>query len=208
MEAAYAVCRRKFQWHENEYIQIRIGCLAADGEGYLLLERTELELVKAKVGDSLRVQTPSGSKETLTISGVVQDPGLAPSEQEQTAYGYVTPSTLEKLGEKNPLHILKIKVAHQEKDVKAIENTVSNLAAWLQKQGHAVEEIKIPPPGRHPHQNKMTAILIMMLIFSLMALVLSAILTATMIGGLLAQQVRQIGVMKAIGARTWQIARL
>jgi putative ABC transport system permease protein len=35
---------------------------------------------------------------------------------------------------------------------------------------------------------------------------LSAVLTATMIGGLLAQQIRQIGMMKAIGARSSQIA--
>jgi putative ABC transport system permease protein len=39
-------------------------------------------------------------------------------------------------------------------------------------------------------------------------LVLSAILTATMINGLLAQQIRQIGIMKAIGARTRQITGL
>jgi putative ABC transport system permease protein len=39
-------------------------------------------------------------------------------------------------------------------------------------------------------------------------LILSAILTATMIGGLLAQQVRQIGIMKAIGARSTQITSM
>jgi len=58
----------------------------------------------------------------------------------------------------------------------------------------------------HPHQTQMTAILVMLLLFSAMALILSAVLTATIIDGLLAQQVRQIGVMKAIGARSWQIA--
>ncbi|MEP6895901.1 MAG: FtsX-like permease family protein, partial [Chloroflexota bacterium] len=36
----------------------------------------------------------------------------------------------------------------------------------------------------------------------------SAILTATMIGGLLAQQIRQIGIMKAIGARSAQITSM
>ena len=38
-----------------------------------------------------------------------------------------------------------------------------------------------------------------------MALILSAILTATMINGLLAQQVRQIGIMKAIGGDNSQV---
>lgn len=175
-------------------------------KGSILLERTALSLVEAKIGDSLRIQSMNGPNQAVTISGTVHDPGLAPAWQEQTAYGYVTPSTLELLGETHSPPILKVLVQDQPLDRVAIESTVSELAGWLKQQGYTVEEIRIPPPGKHPHQSQMTAILFMLLIFSLMALVLSAILTATMIGGLLAQQVRQIGVMKAIGARTRQIA--
>jgi putative ABC transport system permease protein len=54
----------------------------------------------------------------------------------------------------------------------------------------------------------MTAILVMFLIFAVLALALSAILTASIIDGLLARQIRQIAVMKAIGARSRQIAGL
>lgn len=177
-------------------------------DGSILLEREALPLVNAKVGEKLRVQTPNGPKREVSISGLVHDPGLAPAGQEQTVYGYITPSTLVMLGETNTLHILKIIVKDQPFSIKAIESTVSELSGWLKQQGNTVKEIRIPPPGKHPHQNQMNSILVMMLIFSLLALTLSAILTATMIVGLLAQQVRQIGVMKAIGARSWQIAGL
>ncbi len=177
-------------------------------DGSILLERTALSLVDAKIGDSLRVQTPSGPRLAVTVSGTVHDPGLAPAWQEQTAYGYVTPSTLELLGETHSPPILKVLVQDQPLDRVMIESTVSELASWLKQQGYTVQEIRIPPSGKHPHESQMTAILIMLLIFSLMALGLSSILTATMIGGLLAQQVRQIGIMKAIGARTRQIAGL
>ncbi|TLN21542.1 ABC transporter permease, partial [bacterium] len=177
-------------------------------EGSILLEREAAPLVKAKVGDVLRVQTPNGPKRKVAISGLVHDPGLAPAWQEQTTYGYVTPSTLAWLGESSTLHLLKITVKDQPLNMTAIEKTAGDLVQWLKQQGRLVEEIRIPPPGKHPHENQMTAILVLLLIFSLMALGLSAILTATMIGGLLAQQVRQIGVMKAIGARTCQIAGL
>lgn len=177
-------------------------------DGSILLEREALPLVNAKVGESLRVQTPNGPKSKITLSGLVHDPGLAPAGQEQTVYGYITPSTLVLLGESSTLHILKIIVKDQPLNMKAIESTVSDLSGWIKQQGNTVKEIRIPPPGKHPHQNQMNSILVMMLIFSLLTLVLSAILTATMIGGLLAQQVRQIGVMKAIGARSIQIASL
>jgi putative ABC transport system permease protein len=52
----------------------------------------------------------------------------------------------------------------------------------------------------------MNAILTMLTGFSALALVLGAVLCATVIGAWLAQQVRQIAIMKAIGARTHQVA--
>jgi len=177
-------------------------------EQTILLERDALKLINAKIGDRIDVQTPNGEKQTIVISGTVHDAGLAPAWQGQELYGYVTPSTLASLGESDTLHIINIVVKDQPRNIAAIDSTVSDLAKWLKGQGRTVEEIRIPPPGMHPHQSQMDAVLVLLLVFSLMALVLSAILTAAMIGGLLAQQVRQIGIMKAIGARSSQITGL
>lgn len=176
--------------------------------GSILLEREVLPLINVKAGDSRMVQTPNGPRREVTIAGHVHDPGLAPAWQEQIVYGYITPSTLAWLGEGSTMHILKVTVKNQPLNVAAIERTVGDLAVWLKHQGYKVGEIRIPPPGKHPHQTQLMAILALLLVFSLLALLLGAILTATMIGGILAQQVRQIGVMKAIGARTRQIAGL
>ncbi|HZD59191.1 MAG TPA: FtsX-like permease family protein, partial [Anaerolineae bacterium] len=175
-------------------------------KGSMLLERNALKVINAKVGDVYGVKTPSGQKHEVRISGSVHDPGVAPSWQEQTAYGYITPSTVSWLGENSTLHILKVTIKDQPLNMMAIDHTVKDLAGWLKQKGHVIEEIRIPPPGRHPHQHLMETVLMMLIIFGLMALVLSAILTATMVRGLLAQQVRQIGIMKAIGARSRQIA--
>ncbi len=177
-------------------------------EQTILVEREVLPLINVKVGDVLTVQTPNGSKKQIVISGTVHDPSLAPAWQEQTVYGYITPATLKFLGESGALQILKVSVKGGPRDLAVIDSTVSDLTGWLKAQGRTVEEIRIPPPGRHPHQSQMTSILVLLLVFSLMALILSAILTATMISGLLAQQVRQIGIMKAIGARSSQITSL
>jgi putative ABC transport system permease protein len=172
------------------------------------LEREALTLLKMKIGDTLSVQTPNGTKQSIEISGTVHDPSLAPAWQEQTVYGYITPDTLKYLGESGTLQLLKVVVKDQPYDTATIDKTVGDLTTWLKSQGRTIEEIRIPPPGKHPHQSQMTSILMLLLVFSLMALVLSAILTATMIGGLLAQQIRQIGIMKAIGARSTQITSM
>ena len=174
----------------------------------ILVEREVLPMLKMNIGDAIAIQTSNGTKQEIKISGTVHDPALAPAWQEQTIYGYITPATLAMLGESETLYILKVTVSDEPYNLAAIDATVSELAVWLKAQGYVVHEIRIPPPGKHPHQSQMTSVLTLLLVFSLMALVLSAILTATMINGLLAQQIRQIGIMKAIGARTPQITGL
>lgn len=176
--------------------------------GSILVERTALPLTGSALGEPLRVQIGNHPQREVVISGLTHDPGLAPAWQEQTIYAYTTPATVALLQGDSPLSMLKITLQGNPSSVATVEEATSQVVAWLKTQGRAVGEIRVPPPGRHPHQGQMNAILLMFLLFSLMALLLSGVLTATLIGGMLAQQVRQLGMMKAIGARSRQIAAI
>lgn len=177
-------------------------------DGSLLLERDALRLIGATIGQRLAVSSGHGAPQALLVSGTVHDPSLPPASRGQTVYAYATPATVAALGLDGGLRQLKLTVSEQPMNVDAIEATVARLAVWLRQNGHAVERIRIPPPGEHPHQKVMSSILAMLLVFSGVALVLSAVLAATVVGGMLQQQRRQIGVMKTIGARRSQIAGL
>jgi putative ABC transport system permease protein len=177
-------------------------------QGSLLLEREALTLIGAKIGDRVPVKTHGGGTHEAPIAGTVHDPSLAPAWQEQIVYAYATPETVAALGDRAAMRTLKVLVKDRPYDAAAVDTTIASLATWLKQQGRTVEEIHVPPPGMHPHQSQMTAVVRMLLMFSVMALLLGAVLTATMIGGMLAQQSRQIGVMKAIGARRGQIASM
>ncbi len=171
----------------------------------ILLERTVLPLFGLKVGDLIAVKTPHGPRREIRVSGTVHDPGLAPAWQEQMGYGYVTLDTLAKLGEPAALDELKLSVGTRPLDQAFITRTTLAVVSWLQAQDRQVVEVQVPPPARHPHQGQMTALLTIFLVFGVFALALSAILVATVISALLAREVRQIGVMKAIGGSTMQI---
>ena len=173
--------------------------------GALLLERTALPLTRHAVGQNVRIETASGAALTLPIAGTVHDAGVAPAWQEQTVYGYIDRTLLQALGESDGLHILKVSF-RSGGDAAFIEKQARELAQWLGTEGHPVHEIRVPPPGRHPHQGQMNAVMSMLQIFGLLALVLGAVLAATTLSAILAQQTRQIAVMKAIGARAAQIA--
>ena len=183
--------------------------------GEILINRTSLDLLNLEVGDVVVVQAPNGTPTPLRISGVVYYPALAPSEQEQKAHGFITTASLPVLGVPVTLDALKIQVADQpgqtvpsrNRDVIVAE--ARDLAGWLQQTyGVDVHEIQVPTPYAHPHQAQMDSVLLGLLAFGVAGLLLSAILVATMLNGLFTQQIPQIGIMKAIGAKSSRVLQL
>jgi len=174
--------------------------------GTMLIDHMALSVVEARLGQSITVKAPHGVPTELRLSGVVWDSSMAPSVMEQTAWGYITPDTLKTLDGSDTLDELKILVADNPMDAAAIERTAKRLAAWLQAQGHPVHEIQVPPPGRHPHQGQMEGVMLMLNAFSLFALVLSGLLVGSSVASMMARQVREVGVMKTLGATSGQLA--
>jgi len=198
----------------DDFAELRLNVFRSEAgawpppDGTMLIERTAVPMLNAGLGQQVVVKTPNGPPREVPITGLVHDPGLAPAWQEREGYGYITRTTLALLGEAPVLGELRITVREHPLDPRAIESTSAELAKWLGEQGHPVHELRVPPPGQHPHQRQMTTILFLMLAFAIMALILSAILVATSLAAMLARQVREIGVMKTIGAQAGQIAGL
>ena len=174
--------------------------------GEILLERAALRLVDMKVGDTATVKIPDGEPVDLQMTGTVHAAGLAPAWMEGFAYGFITRETFASLGGEPYLDELKIAVTENPLDKTAIRSTAYEVKAWLEQNGQTVSRIEIPEPGKHPHATQMATLLFLLEAFGLLALGLSGVLTANMISALLAQQIRQIGVMKAVGGRARQVA--
>jgi putative ABC transport system permease protein len=176
--------------------------------GTMLVERSAFVVMQAKEGDELLVKTPHGEPVKLKLSGTVHDAGLAPAWQEQAGYGYVTLSTLHLLGETRGFDQFRILVSEQPYSRQHITNKAQEVAKYLTQAGYEVHEIQVPPPGKHPHQGQMNAVMSIFVVFSYLILMLGSILVAASMATLMTKQVRQIGVMKTIGANSFQIAAL
>ena len=103
---------------------------------------------------------------------------------------------------------IRLRVVDDPLDEGVIRAVVERVRARLVAGGHRVSWVNVPPPGRHPHADQMAAFLYLLGAFGLLGFVLSSVLVAGMIQGLLAEQVRQIGIMKALGATDAQVAGL
>jgi putative ABC transport system permease protein len=183
--------------------------------GEMLVDRSSLDLLNLEVGRDVVIQAPNGEPRSFRVAGVVYYPGLAPSFQEQKGHGFMSAASLPVLGEPLSLNALKIQVADRPgftvptRDRDAIAAAARDLARWLQqKYGVSVREIQVPTPYAHPHQRQADMLLMALLVFGSAGLLLSAILVATMLNAVFAQQIPQIGIMKAIGAQSSRIRQL
>ncbi|MGH8983090.1 MAG: FtsX-like permease family protein [Acidimicrobiia bacterium] len=168
-----------------------------------------------RAASAIAVETPSGESEQLRVAGAVYDPSLAPAETEQSGHGYLSTAALARPGEQAALDQLKIQVADEpgqatpSRDREAIVAVAGDLGQWLEREyGLAVREIQVPEPYAHPHEAISNALLSALLAGAGAALLLSTFLVANMLNGLFTQQIPQIGIMKAIGARSGRIGRL
>jgi putative ABC transport system permease protein len=85
---------------------------------------------------------------------------------------------------------------------------VEEVKLRVEKSGHTVWGYWLPTPGKHPADEIIQPIIILLGFLGVLALVLSGFLVVNTIAAILTQQVRHIGIMKAIGARRGQIVRL
>ena len=180
----------------------------------IFLGRDSLSLLGVAVGDTITLESPKGIPLSLRIADTVYDPSLSPSPQEQTARAYLSTASLGQAGAGALLDQLKMQVADPgrrtpTRDRDVVVRVAGNVGEWLQSEfGVAVREIQVPEPFAHPHQWQADALLLSLLAGGAAALVLSTILVANMLNSLFTQQIPQIGIMKAIGARSAAIARL
>jgi len=198
----------------KDYGQIRVSKLERQqgawppAAGEILIERDALQVARAKIGDTVEVKTVNGVEQPLFVSGSVHDVGQAQARMENIVYGYITLDTLKQLGEEPYLDRLNILVAENRFDQEHIRSVADQVKKLLESRGHAVRRVDLPQPGKHPHSDLMGLLLLAMSSFGLFVLTLSGILVVNLLTALMASQVRQIGVMKAIGATRNQIARI
>lgn len=173
--------------------------------GSMLIEGTAVGMLAAGPTGRVAVRTAAGEGGELTVAGLVHDPGLAPAWQERCGYGYITRATLAGLGPVPVRDELRVRFRADE-TLAVIDGHARALAAELERHGHPAHALKVPPPQRHPHQRQMEAVLLLLAVFGGLCLVLSAMAVAASMTASLARQRREIAVMKAVGARTGQIA--
>jgi len=211
---AGATSRRALLYALDDFTRTDIGRLHSETgswpprDGEIIIERSSLQFSGAAVGDSLLLGVADSTPRSLPVAGVVRDVGLAPGWMENLVYGFVTPATLAKLGAPADFNEVQFRVRDPNADRRAVRRVAQDVKALAEKQGRRVFNVDVPVPGEHIHAAQMDSLMLTQGAFGLLALLVCALLVVNLVAAMLAGQIREIGIMKSIGAGSAQIAQM
>jgi putative ABC transport system permease protein len=176
--------------------------------GEMLLERSSLTLADVAVGSDVQVQTVDGKLHRLHVVGLSHEVGASPAFYVGRLNGHVDFDTLADLGYDTTYDDLRIRVADPTLDRAGIGAAAEVVRTHLERAGVTVYSVYVPIPGQHPANDLLAGVFLVLGVLGLLALVASGFLVVNTVNAIIAQQTRQIGVMKAVGARNRQVAGL
>jgi putative ABC transport system permease protein len=173
-----------------------------------LIERASLAETGVDIGDDLVVETPDGARHTVRISGTAYDPGkISPVLEGDQLSGYIGLDTLVALGQPASYNELHIVAAVDPRDLRQGEAVAATARdEVLEPEGIAVHRTAVHDTSRY-HGAALTDVIILVLtVLGGLILLLGVFLVINTVNAIMSQQVRQIGVMKAVGGQRRQIA--
>lgn len=171
----------------------------------ILLERQSLSLINAHIGDAVTIELPDGKRRTLPIAGTTHHLLLAPAKFSGIAYAYINMDTLEWLGVTREFTSINFIVKENDRDKAHIERVAEKVRRKIENSGRTVFTTFVPTPGKHPASDALEPLLLVLSVLSYLTLLMSGFLVINTINALLGQQLKQIGIMKSIGALSRQL---
>ncbi len=174
-----------------------------DGEIYL--ERQGAEGLGWKTGDAVTLFLADGTTYDLKVAGTVHDVLANPYKFNSATSGFVTPATMAKLGGSDLNNFVNLVTTGSHTDAQHVRQMADRVAEVVNANGITVYNVNVNRPGQPPAQSTVDTVMALMGVLSVLVVFLSTFLVTNTVSALMGQQIRQIGVMKALGATLFQV---
>jgi putative ABC transport system permease protein len=173
------------------------------GRREVVFERS-IQLFLGEVpADRVHIEMPDGQTYDLQVGGLVHNIGQFPSNYYRIAFGYVTFETLAWMGGPDQYDTLNIQVTESNANEARLEKIAALIRERIEREGYVVANVSVL--ASHWAMDTITPMVLLLGIIGLFCLGLSASLVINTISAILTQQTRQVGMMKAVGARGGQV---
>jgi putative ABC transport system permease protein len=168
----------------------------------IIAERASLDEMGAHVGDTILIDA-MGAERAMQIAGTAhqQDDVMASVKGNPIVLVHLdTMLQLQGHTRFNVIYLTTNDFDHRA----AIANAAREK---LERSGYTVGRVTLHDPAIHPTQDVLDVLLLVMGILGVLSLFLSSFLVTNTISAIVSQQIKQIGVMKAVGADTMLVVR-
>ena len=172
----------------------------------IAIDASDRKDVAAELGEMIEIQLPSGKTRELKLTGVVHDQTIGATGGGGGYFiapvnGYITTHTLDWLEQSSIYNVLLVTATTGQTD----ENTLKTISADINKEiedgGYVISSTVIRTSTSHPNSVYIDAISGVLFALGLLVVFLSGFLITNTLSALMSQQIKQIGVMKTVGAR-------
>ena len=172
----------------------------------LLLERDALQMLGASIGDTLPILLPDANIKTFNIVGTVNDITLHPASMHRDVYAFVTFDTLESLGlTPNRVDFKLTQNTYDRDTILAVGNQYIHM---LEQNGYHISSFDVLQiPGQSIHMGEYSSVLFILQVCSIVAFLFGCMIMSSLLSTILNGQVKQIGILKSIGAQSRAIQK-
>jgi putative ABC transport system permease protein len=179
----------------------------------IVIDRNKLEDLHAGVGDRIEIELSSGKSHSFLIVGIVRDQTIGANNIGGGFFvapiqGYILNKTLAHLGAPDVYNQLYVTVTGDSTDQEHINRISDSVREAVEDSGRQVLNTVNRRSDDHPNNTYVDAIAGVLLLLGLFIVFLSGFLVTNTISALLTQQIQQIGIMKTVGARRYQVISL
>jgi putative ABC transport system permease protein len=175
------------------------------GKGEVILSQDMMNSTGFQVGDVIEIELPDGSTHQLTVAGLVSDQTSARPDTNATSNAFVTMDTVRSLGLGNNYNRLLITIEGDGSNELSIASVASEVEDKIESHNRAVYRTDENKSNEHPMTDTILAMMGVLGALGILITILSISLIINMLNAMMTQQLRQIGVMKLIGASSFQI---
>jgi putative ABC transport system permease protein len=169
--------------------------------GEFVAEVTVRDLFPAQIGDAFACRARDGSTLTLTLAGFAQSPNYPSAIILDSATVYANPDDVAKLLDVSGANQVLLKV----RDLAQARDTARDAARLLDRRDVSRGSPTIRDPENYLGKRELDALFVLLSVFSIVGLVTSGFLVANTLAAMTAEQVGEIGIVKAIGGTRAQV---
>ena len=158
-----------------------------------------------QIGDQVEVEFPNGVTHTLPLVGIVGDQVTDAGDFTAGPKAYMTLETLESLQMPGNFNTLYVRAADGGRNKAEIDALAKILEDKIERHNRQIYRTDTQVSNQHPLSSLILAVIGVLGALGVLITFLSGSLIINTLNALLTQQMHQIGVMKLVGGRSYQI---